>query len=67
VDQSSRELTLRTLGRVQKVRDFEEIHVANRRGVPVKLGDLATVADAVEEPRSLSRLNGENSVSLVVR
>jgi HAE1 family hydrophobic/amphiphilic exporter-1 len=67
VDQNSRELTLRTLGRVQKVADFEEIHVANRHGVPVKLRDLATVSDAVEEPRSLSRLNGENSVSLVVR
>ncbi len=67
VDQSSRELTLRTLGRVQRVADFEEIHVANRGGIPIKLRDVAKVADSVEEPRSLSRLNGENSVSLVVR
>jgi len=67
VDQSSRELTLRTLGRMQKVADFEEIHLANRAGVPVKLRDIASVSDGVEEPRSLSRLNGENSVSLVVR
>jgi HAE1 family hydrophobic/amphiphilic exporter-1 len=67
VDQSTRELTLRTLGRVQKVADFADIPVANRAGVPVLLRDVATVADGVEEPRSLSRLNGENSVSLVVR
>jgi len=67
VDQKTRELTLRTLGRVQDVRDFGEIHVGNRGGVPIQLKDLATTRDSVEEPRTLSRLNGENSVSLVVR
>jgi HAE1 family hydrophobic/amphiphilic exporter-1 len=67
VDQSTRELTLRTLGRVQRVADFADIPVANRAGVPVLLRDLAKVTDGVEEPRSLSRLNGENAVSLVVR
>ncbi|MEQ1860059.1 MAG: efflux RND transporter permease subunit [Chthoniobacteraceae bacterium] len=67
VDQQSRELTLRTLGRVEKVRDFGELHVANRGGVPIQLKDVATTRDSVEEARSLSRLNGQNSVSLVVR
>ncbi len=67
VDQKSRELTLRTLGRVQDVRDFGEIHVGNRGGVPIQLKDVAVTRDSVEEPRTLSRLNGENSLSLVVR
>jgi len=67
VDQQTRELTLRTLGRVQNVRDFGELHIGVRGGVPIKLKDLATTRDSVEEPRTLSRLNGENSVSLVVR
>jgi HAE1 family hydrophobic/amphiphilic exporter-1 len=67
VDQKSRELTLRTLGRVLKVSDFGELHIGNRNGVPIQLKDVATTRDSVEEPRSLSRLNGDNSVSLVIR
>ena len=41
--------------------------VANFAGQPNYLKEIATVSDSVEEPRSLSRLNGENAVTLVVR
>lgn len=67
VDQGSRELVVRTLGRMQEVKDFNNLIVANFRGQPIYLKDIATIADSVEEPRSLSRLNGTNSVTLVVR
>jgi HAE1 family hydrophobic/amphiphilic exporter-1 len=67
VDQSARELTLRTLGRVQHVWEFADLDLVSRSGVPVRLGDVATISDGIEEPRSLTRLNGENTVSLVVR
>ena len=66
VDQNERELTLRTLGRLERVAEFAELNIANRGGVPIKLGDVATVTDGIEEPRSLTRLNGINTVSLVV-
>ena len=67
VDQGSREMVVRTLGRMQTVKDFNELIIANSGGQPIYLRDVATVTDSVEEPRSLSRLNGENSVTLVVR
>src|SRR5260221_5701012 len=67
VDQGARELVVRTLGRMREVRDFNELIVANFGGQPIYLRDIASVSDSVEEPRSLSRLNGENSVTLVVR
>ena len=67
VDQSSRELVLRTVGRVEHVWQFADLELASRGGVPVRLGDVATVSDGVEEPRSLTRLNGENAISLLVR
>ncbi|HZJ17962.1 MAG TPA: efflux RND transporter permease subunit [Chthoniobacteraceae bacterium] len=67
LDQQTRELTLRTLGRMQRVADFGDLHVGVRSGVPIQLKDVATVTDSVEEPRSLSRLNGENALSVVVR
>src|ERR1051325_5833965 len=67
VDQGSRELTVRTLGRMAAVPNFSEIIVGNFGGQPIYLRDVAEVTDDVEEPRSLSRLNGQNSVSVVVR
>ncbi|MEQ1851666.1 MAG: efflux RND transporter permease subunit, partial [Chthoniobacteraceae bacterium] len=56
VDQATRELTLRTLGRVEKVSGFRDLNLASRGGVPIKLGDVADITDGVEEPRSLTRL-----------
>ncbi len=67
VDQGSRELTVRTLGRMAEVPNFSEIIVGNSGGQPIYLKDVANVSDSVEEPRSLARLNGANSVTVVVR
>ena len=65
--QSPRELTVRTLGRMMQVKDFNELIVANFAGQPVFLKDVATVSDSVEEPRTLSTANGQNCVTLIVR
>ena len=67
VDQGSRELVVRTLGRMRDVKDFNSLIVANSGGQPVYLHEVAAVSDSIEEPRSLSRLNGENSVTVIVR
>ncbi len=67
VEQAGRELVLRTLGRMQRVADFERLIVANVGGQPVYLSQLAKVTDGVEEPRTFARLNGTNSITLVVR
>ena len=62
-----REEGLRTLGRVTAVGDFETIVVAETLRGPVRVRDVAQVLDAEEEPRTLSRLDGQNAVSLLVR
>ncbi len=67
LNQNPRELTVRTLGRMEAVKDFNELIVANFGGQPVFLKDLARIADAVEEPRSLSTANGHECVTLIVR
>ena len=67
VDQPGREPILRTMGRIADPARFAEVIVAQAAGAPVRVGDLATVADGVEEPRSLGRLNGRNAVLLVVQ
>ena len=67
VDQGKREEVLRTLGRVKKPTDFADIIITNRNGYPLRIRDVATIEDGVEEPRGLSRLDGDEAVSLVVQ
>ncbi|MCC6858820.1 MAG: efflux RND transporter permease subunit [Bryobacterales bacterium] len=67
IDQGPRELTLRTLGRVERPRDFERIIVATLGSAPVRVSDIGTVEDGVEEPRSLALLDGKPAVVLEVR
>jgi HAE1 family hydrophobic/amphiphilic exporter-1 len=58
---------LRTLGRIELVDDFNNLIVADFKGSPVRVRDVAQVVDGEEEPRTLSRLNGQNAVSLLIR
>ena len=67
VDQGSQELVLRTMGRLEKSSDFLDLIVANRGNQPIRIRDIGRVEDGVEEPRGLSRLDGENAVSLIVQ
>ena len=67
VRQGSRELVLRTLGRVSSVDQFNDLIVANRNNHPVRLRDVGRAEDSVEEPRGLTRLDGANAVSLFVQ
>ena len=62
-----RELVLRTLGRMQKPGQFNELIIANTKGAPIRLKDVGRAEDSVEEPRGLSRLDGQNAVSLFVQ
>jgi HAE1 family hydrophobic/amphiphilic exporter-1 len=67
VDQGTQELVLRTMGRIEKVSDFSDLIVADRNDFPVRLKDVGRVEDSYEEPRGLSRLDGNAAVSLVVQ
>lgn len=78
VDQGKGEKVLRTLGRVHKPSDFEDLILANREGQPVRIRDVGRVEDSFEEPRGLSRLwskteatspeyQGDNAVSLIIQ
>jgi HAE1 family hydrophobic/amphiphilic exporter-1 len=65
--QGMSEQVLRTLGRITEVPDFAKIIVSQVDGRPVTIGDVATVEDSVKEPRSLSRWDSRNAVSLIIR
>jgi hydrophobic/amphiphilic exporter-1 (mainly G- bacteria), HAE1 family len=67
IDAGIQELTLRTLGRVKKVEEFNQIVLKVINGSPVRVSDVGSVEDGIEEPRSLARLNGKEAVVMEVR
>ncbi|MBM3753988.1 MAG: hypothetical protein FJW38_08425 [Acidobacteria bacterium] len=66
LDQGTRELSVRTLGRLARVKDFEDLIVANT-GAPIRIRDIGRVEDGFKEARSSARLDGEEAVVLQVR
>jgi HAE1 family hydrophobic/amphiphilic exporter-1 len=63
----SSQIALRTLGRITNVPDFSRVILSQRNGSVVTLGDIARVVDTVEEPNSIARVDGKNSVALGIR
>ena len=63
----SSEIALRTMGRIKNVEDFNKIIIAYNGGSVITFRDIGRVLDTVEEPRSVSRLNGKQAVSLDIR
>jgi HAE1 family hydrophobic/amphiphilic exporter-1 len=61
------EISLRTMGRLTNVEDFNKIVLAYRDGAVITLGDVARITDSIEEVRSLTELDGETSISLMIR
>ncbi len=67
---TDRETSVRVLGEFKKVADIENmvlsIQSPDRQGraTSVRLGDIATVRDAVAERRSFSRLNGSDAITI---
>ena len=67
VDQGKRTLTLRTLGRVQNLKDFKDISLTAANGGSVVLSDVARVEDGAEEQLTGSELNGKSTVQLSIQ
>lgn len=61
-----RELTLRTMGRLDTARQFNELVVATRNDTPVRVRDIGWAEDGTKEQRSFSRLDGEPNVTIEV-
>jgi len=61
-----RERTLRTLGRLEDAREFADLVVETRDGVPIRLRDLGRVEDGTLEERTLARLDGVPAVVVEV-
>jgi HAE1 family hydrophobic/amphiphilic exporter-1 len=63
----TREHTLRTMGRMEDPRRFDDLVIATRNGAPIRVRDIGWAEDGTKEQRSLSRLNGVPTVTLAVQ
>ena len=67
VTNSSREMTLRTMGRFTESADFNNLVVRTVNGQPIRISDLGHAEDGTKEQRSVARLNGVPTVTLEMR
>ena len=66
VDEGTRELTVRTLGRLTEAEQFNEIAITKRGDYVVKLRDIGIAREAGEELRTAARLDGQPAVTVIV-
>lgn len=67
VTNSLREESIRTIGRIEDPRDFNELVVKTVNGSPIRIEDIGYAEDGSREQRSLARLNGKPTVVMGVR
>ena len=67
VEQKSREFVLRTLGRIQTVKDFNDIVITTINGAQIRVSDIGRVEDTGARMTTASFYNGRPSVTLVIK
>jgi HAE1 family hydrophobic/amphiphilic exporter-1 len=57
---------VRTLNEFQDVEEINQIIVAQRNAIPIRLDDIGTVSFGYKERKVITRINGEESVEIAV-
>lgn len=66
VTAEDREFSLRTAGRMLDQEQFDQIVVATRQGLPIRIRDLGRAEDGAAERRTIARFNGVPTVVIEV-
>ncbi|QJR37563.1 efflux RND transporter permease subunit [Gemmatimonas groenlandica] len=67
VTSSLDERTIRLQGRLDSPDDFMQLVVSERAGRVVRLGDVATAVDGIEEQRTLALFDGRDAVGIEIK
>jgi HAE1 family hydrophobic/amphiphilic exporter-1 len=67
IESQDAERSIRLKGRLEGPADFAQIAVVEREGRVVRLGEIATVRDGVEEARTLALYNGREAVGIDIK
>ena len=66
IENDERRLQVYTPKPERKASEFRQLIVAWRNGAPVRLGDIASVEDSVENTRTLGLVNGQKAIVVLV-
>ncbi len=66
VNNGDKEMVIRTVGKFQSLTDIRQVPITLPTGGVIRLEDIATIEMANEEQTSITKLNGEPSVSISV-
>jgi hydrophobic/amphiphilic exporter-1 (mainly G- bacteria), HAE1 family len=67
VEEGPREYVVKTKAEFESAEEFANMVVTYVNGMPVRVRNLGTVEDGLEEERTMARLNGNRAISLLVR
>jgi HAE1 family hydrophobic/amphiphilic exporter-1 len=67
LDGTSRSFTVQSSGQLIDAESYKNLIVAWRGGAPIRLGDIASVEDSIENLKSISWFNGKPSITLAVQ
>ncbi|MBS1828701.1 MAG: efflux RND transporter permease subunit, partial [Acidobacteria bacterium] len=67
ITRGATELGVRTLGRVEKVDQFNNIIIKNVNGAPIRVRDIGMVEDGMAERRSFAYYKGKPAVMMEIR
>ena len=62
----SRQYVLDATGSMKTAAEFAQIVIASQNGIPVRVGDVASVIDSVENLRGMAKFNGEPSINIAI-
>ncbi len=66
VDQGNHEITIRAPGEYSSVEEIRQTVIKMRDGVPIRIGDIATVEDGMARQRRISRINADDGVRVAI-
>jgi len=64
VEDSSREVTLRTFSSIQDAKEFNNIVITTLNGTPIRISDVAEVVDGYKDRDSISYYDGKESIGI---
>jgi hydrophobic/amphiphilic exporter-1 (mainly G- bacteria), HAE1 family len=68
IESSLKQYTVRLSGKVTSLDELRNMVVSkDKTGSTIKLSDIAEVTDGVGDPSNLNRINGENSIGVVIQ
>ena len=66
IESIDREFTVRSLGELRNVEEFDQLIIAYRNGIPVRLQDVGHTEDGTEPVRSIARFNRMPAIGMSI-